>query len=59
MQARLAGSVDITFKSDVFPLERFVDLLAPPAQAGAPGMPAGAPGMPAGAAPTTPAGAAE
>lgn len=41
LQAKLAGSVDITFKSDVFPLERFADLFQQ--QGGAPGAP-GAPG---------------
>ncbi len=51
LQAKLAGSVDITFRSDVFPLERFADLFGQ--QGGAPG----APGAPGGAALPPPAAA--
>ena len=51
LQAKLAGSVDITFKSDVFPLERFADLFQQSGGApGAPGAPGGAP-VPGGGAP--------
>ena len=51
LQAKLAGSVDITFRSDVFPLERFADLFGQ--QGGAPA----APGAPGGAALPAPAAA--
>lgn len=44
LQAKLAGSVDITFKSDYFELNRFADMYGPAAQAPAPAPGGTAPG---------------
>ncbi len=51
LQAKVAGSVDITFKSDYFKLDNFAQMYGPMTGA-APGAPAGA--LPAGAPPAPP-----
>ena len=58
LQAKLAGSVDITFKSDYFKLDNFATMYGPqaggaqaPTASGAAPAPGAAPGLPAGAAP--------